>query len=175
MKHWHLPLLLVLCAVMGKASQAQINPVTFSYALSKTDYKAGDTVDFIITAKIEKGWCIYSSEFEVDGPIRFDCLLEKNDHIIKAGPITAYKPFQHFDETWEGQIKLFEGMGQFRIPLVIKKTGKLVLKGEIEGQACKDVCVPINAKVEVDVSTLPKGAYEAVDPSVYDHYQEHGK
>lgn len=150
-----------------------VHPVQYSYAISKADYKAGDTVDFIINAKIIDGWYLYSTEFAATDPIKFKCTITSSKKFTQVGAIVAYKPFSHFDETWEGEVKVFESLGQFRIPLVIHKEGKIELKAKIESQSCSNAegrCVPVDVNMHVDLSKLPYGDYVAADPAVYSHY-----
>ena len=162
-----IPLLFVSIIAFSQASDVY----KINYGVSKTNYKAGDTIDFIITIKIADGWDLYSSEFPADGPIKFECILEKSKEYIMAGKIRAYKPFTHYDDTWEADIKIFEKIAQFRIPVIVKKSGKINLKGLIEGQLCKDSCIPIKENFSADLSILPFSDYIAADPSVYNHYK----
>lgn len=150
-------------------------PITLSYSISKTDYKSGDTLDFIINAKINEGWCLYSSEFLAEGPIKFECIAKKSNAFQQVGPLMAYQPFAHYDEVWEAEVKIFAGVAQFRLPMVVKKSGKIMFKAEMEGQACNDVCVPLHDTIELDLSTLPYGGYIAADPSIYEPYEKHIK
>jgi thiol:disulfide interchange protein DsbD len=148
-----------------------IDQVKFSYAISKTDYKAGDTVDFIINAKIIDGWYLYGNEFAADGPIKFTCTIEKSNDFKQVGEISAYKPYAHVDETWEAEVKIFENVGQFRIPIIVNKSGKIIFKAAYEGQTCKESCIPIKDKIDLDLSTLAYSDYIVADPSVYKHYE----
>jgi len=170
------PIAFLYFLLFANVSFAQVvPPATLSYAVSKNNYKAGDTVYLIINVKMAEGWSLYSSEFKADGPIKFNCTLSKSSNYTPAGPIEAYKPFAHFDEVWEEEVKIFENIGQFRIPVIVKKAGKIMIKAEIEGQACKDACAPIADTIELDLSTLPVSDYIAADPAVYKHYEEHSK
>ncbi len=150
-----------------------VHPVQYSYAVSTTDYKAGDTIELIINAKIIEGWYLYSTEFAATDPIKFKCTIVQSKDFEQAGAIIAYKPFSHYDETWEGEVKIFENIGQFRIPLVVKKAGKIDFKAKIESQSCSNAegrCVPVDVTVAIDLSALPFSDFMAADPSVYIHY-----
>lgn len=161
-------LICILYSLIGMAQKA--SPVKFSYAISDTSFKVGDTVEIIVNLKIEERWSVYSSEFAADGPLKFEFKGEKSKSFVYAGPIKPYKPFMHYDEVWEAEVKIFEEMAQFRIPIVIKKTGPAVFTATFSGQACKEVCVPISDAVAVDINTLPLGSYQSADPEVYSHY-----
>lgn len=165
-----LALICILLAFNGLAQK--VTPVKFDYAISDTSFKVGDTVEIIVNIKIENGWSVYSSEFAADGPLKFEFKGEKSKSFAFAGPIKPYKPFMHFDEVWEAEVKIFEEMAQFRIPIIIKKTGPVVFTATFNGQACKEVCVPISNAVSFDIRTLPFGDYQAADPEVYVHYME---
>lgn len=155
---------------------AQVNSkVKFSYAVSKKDFKKGDTVDFIINAAIDEGWYLYSTEFAADGPIKFEVIFSDSSAFHQVGAVMPYKPFAHYDSTWEAEVKIFEKSAQFRVPLLITKDGAITLKGKVEGQLCQEQCIPVKEKFSVDLSTLPVGEYIAADESVYDHYHPEKK
>lgn len=170
--------ILFLCSLLLATfiSSAQVDhPVEYSYAISKTDYKAGDSVDFIINAKILDGWYLYSSEFAADGPIKFSCTIQ-NSKDFSAGTVQPYKPFAHLDPDWDNlEVKIFQNIGQFRVPLLVNKEGKIVLNGKIVSQSCSSIegrCVPVDVNLSnIDLSTLPVSDYQVADPAVYDHYK----
>lgn len=149
--------------------------LTTSYGISKTNYKAGDTLDFIINTKIKSGWYLYSSEFLADGPMKFECTIENSNDFTVIDTIRAYKPFAHYDDVWEGEVKLFEDIGQFRIAIVVKKAGSIALKAMVAGQVCNDVCVPVEEKIDIDLSTLLYCDYKAADSAVYKHFEAMGE
>lgn len=169
---------LFLCSLLLATfiSSAQVDhPVEYSYAISKTDYKAGDSVDFIINAKILDGWYLYSSEFAADGPIKFACTIQ-NSKDFSAGTVQPYKPFAHLDPDWDNlEVKIFQSIGQFRVPLLVNKEGKIVLNGKIASQSCSSIegrCVPVDVNLSnIDLSALPVSDYQVADPAVYDHYK----
>ena len=170
--------ILFLCSLLLATfiSSAQVDhPVEYSYAISKADYKAGDSVDFIINAKILDGWYLYSSEFVADGPIKFTCTIQ-NSKDFSAGTVQPYKPFAHLDPDWDNtEVKIFQSVGQFRVPLLVNKEGKIILNGKIASQSCSSVegrCVPVDVKLsDIDLSSLPISDYQVADPAVYDHYK----
>lgn len=170
--------IIFLCSLLFATfiSSAQVDhPVEYSYAISKADYKAGDSVDFIINAKILDGWYLYSSEFTADGPIKFTCTIQ-NSKDFSAGAVQPYKPFAHLDPDWDNtEVKIFQSVGQFRVPLLVNKEGKIILNGKIESQSCSSVegrCVPVDVKLsDIDLSSLPISDYQVADPAVYDHYK----
>ncbi len=170
--------ILFLCSLLLATfiSSAQVDhPVEYSYAISKADYKAGDSVDFIINAKILDGWYLYSSEFVADGPIKFTCTIQ-NSKDFSAGTVQPYKPFAHLDPDWDNtEVKIFQSVGQFRVPLLVNKEGKIILNGKIASQSCSSVegrCVPVDVKLsDIDLSLLPISDYQVADPAVYDHYK----
>ncbi len=145
-------------------------PVIATYAISKTNYKAGDTVEFIINLKINKGWYVYSSEFKADGPMKFECKVEMSKDFQILDKIIAWQPFEHYDEIWEGEVKIFEERAQFRLPMVMKKMGEISIKAVLTGQVCNEVCMPFKIQVDADLNKLPFCDYQAVDANVYKHY-----
>jgi thiol:disulfide interchange protein len=165
--------LLFISFCVSSFSQIQKH-VFLSYAKSKPDYKQGDTVDIFINAKIDDGWYLYSTEFKADGPLVFEAEFKPSDDYKPVGKLQPFKPFPHYDSTWEGEVKIFEKFAQFKQPVIVNKAGKVIIKASIRGQYCSDACIQLDEKPTLDLSSLPVSRDSAVDQGVYDHYNAHG-
>lgn len=74
--------LLFLAFILGSTLvQAQIlRPNEWSFSLSSTEYKVGDEIDLIFKATIDRGWHLYSSDFDPElGPMVTELLFEENN------------------------------------------------------------------------------------------------
>ena len=60
-----------LLLVVNFGSFAQVlDPARWTLDKPKKEIKIGDVVEIGISAKLDKGWYIYSTEFEAEGPNR---------------------------------------------------------------------------------------------------------
>lgn len=137
--------LFTLLSVIVSNSYGQIQkPASWTYSFSKSKVDVGETVDLVFKATINPAWYLYSSEFEVEGPIPTSFTLQINDSFEKVGKLQAINPKKKFDPIWEGNVNYFTGIGEFRQAVRILKVNP-VIKGASEYQTCtlKDgSCIP---------------------------------
>ncbi|HEV7351472.1 cytochrome c biogenesis protein CcdA [Telluribacter sp.] len=164
--------LLIFCVLLTHLTLGQVQKhARWSYALSKTEVRAGETVDLIFTATIDPDWYLYSSDIDPDlGPIPATFNLTPHPSYELVGKVKPIKPKKKFDKIWQGDITYFEGKGEFRQTVRILQD-KPELKGDLEYLTCTNVnglCVPGNAdfafqglKVLPAASVTPSGATPA--------------
>ena len=141
--------LLFLVLVFGATlAQAQIlRPNEWSFELSTTDYKVGDNVDLIFNATIDRGWHLYSSDFDPElGPMVTELLFESNDSYELVGELKAINPKKAYDEIFEGDYTYFQEKGEFRQTIKVL-TLPLSFTGSVNYQVCTDEtgdgrCIP---------------------------------
>jgi thiol:disulfide interchange protein len=138
-------------------------PVSWSFSTSKPTAKVGEEVDLVIKANIKPGWHLYSMGFTLDpGPKPSEIKFNKSPDYELVGSIRPFGDVKHYDETFEGDVKYFNGKGEFRQTIkVLKENPKIT--GDYDGQACTDkdgTCVPyefpftINVKTGLEAKTL---------------------
>ncbi len=129
-------------------SQAQIlQPAIWQYELSTGDYKIGDEIELIFKSTIDKGWYLYSSDFDPElGPMVTTFTFSPNNSYALVGALRAINPKKGYDEIFEGDYTYFEGNGEFRQTIKVLAEN-LHFKGNYEYQVCTDTdgrCIPFD-------------------------------
>ncbi len=124
-----------------------LEPAKWSYDVSNKEVQIGDEVELIFRAHIDPDWYLYSSDFDPDlGPMLTEFTFETNSNYELVGEIVPVNPKKKYDEIWEGEVKYFTGIGEFRQK--IKITGENpIIKGSYSYQVCSDVdgkCIPFD-------------------------------
>jgi thiol:disulfide interchange protein DsbD len=152
------PLLLLL----GFTSiRAQIlHPATWSQRSSTTSAKAGDVLEVIFTATIDKNWYLYSSEFPCeDGPIKTTVEFEKSDGFEVVEGMVAVGDIAKHDPIFECDVRIFKDKAEFRQKVRVLK-GPLTIRGAVDYQVCSDIdgkCIPFNEDFELAVIAVRGG------------------
>lgn len=147
-----------------------IQPARWSWAYSKPEVKTGETIDLVFTVTIDQGWHVYSSDFDPNvGPIVASIKLKPNDTFQLVGGLKSINAKKVHDEIFDGDVKYFEGKGEFRQTVKILKD-KPLIEGTYDSQACQDdgSCVPIrgNFKLETALKVIPADANPKVGETV---------
>ena len=150
----------VLFVTLGLQAQI-LKPAHWTYDVSKKEVQIGDEIDLIFRARIDLDWYLYSSDFDPDlGPMLTEFTFEKNSSYALVGDIVPINPKKKYDEIWEGEVKYFTGIGEFRQK--IKITGKdPVVKGGYSYQVCSDVdgkCIPFDDEFTFDDFKTTEGS-----------------
>lgn len=140
----YLLLLLLLC--WQTAVQAQIlQPVKWSYDVSKKEAKIGEEVELIFNAKIDPDWYLYSSDFDPNlGPTVTTFKFKKSPAYELVGKVKPVNPKKKFDDIWGGEYTYFTKTAQFRQKVKILQANP-VIKGSYNYQTCTEVdgkCIP---------------------------------
>ncbi|MBL7816915.1 MAG: thioredoxin family protein [Saprospiraceae bacterium] len=128
-----------------KIGEAQIlNPVKWSFEskkINETEY------DLIATAKLDKGWFIYSQFLNGDGPVPTALTFKPTPQyqlIGKAAEVSDHKK-SGFDKIFEMNITKFSD--EVKFVQRVKVTGSTDIKGSVEWQTCDDEkCLPPNSQ-----------------------------
>jgi thiol:disulfide interchange protein len=144
----------IVLVVALAASFKQIEKhASWDFAFSKKEVKVGETVDVILSAKIDNGWYMYASDFAAEGPMPTSVKWVKNDSYELVGGLKSISPKKKYDEIWEGEVAYFTGSGELRQTVKILKEnpdidGKVTYQTCVNGEGGK--CVPGN-----DILKLP--------------------
>lgn len=130
----------------GTGKQSGIlTPASWDFRLSDNTAQAGDEIDLIFEAKIDKDWYLYSSDVDlVPGPIpaTFTFVADAGYELIgEIQPIGAAKKY---DKIFEGDVTYFKEKARFQQKIKINKADFKV-EGTVEYQVCSDVdgkCIP---------------------------------
>lgn len=151
-------LLAVLISAMN--TQAQIyNPVSWS-----TEVIAGEPGEFelIATAKIEKGWHLYSQSLPSDdGPIATEFTFPEGDNYTLVGKVKEPKAKTEYDPNFDMDLNYFEEEVTFIQKIKTTSTATFNLTAEVYFMVCDaEKCLPPEY---VDLEfTIEGGAASAV-------------
>lgn len=157
--------------VLFHSIQAQVlEPAKWEYDVSKSEVQIGDEIDLIFKATIDPDWYLYSSEFDDPdlGPMLTEFTFEPNADYELVGKIVPVNPSTKYDDIWEGEIKYFSGIGEFRQR--IKITGeKPAISGSYSYQVCSDVdgkCIPFDDEFTFDQIKVSGDSKEQLVPQI---------
>ncbi|KAA9331121.1 protein-disulfide reductase DsbD family protein [Adhaeribacter soli] len=134
-----------------------LQPVKWSYDVSKKEVKIGEEVELIFNAKIDPDWYLYSSDFDPNlGPTVTTFEFKKNPTFELVGKIKPVNPKKKYDDIWGGEYTYFTKTGQFRQKVKILQKNP-VIKGTYDYQTCTEVdgkCIPFNDDFTFDNFTI---------------------
>ncbi len=134
--------LLFLAAIFCATTiQAQIlEPVTWETAVNKisdTEY------ELIATAKIDKGWHLYSQNVPEDGPVPTQFTFESNGKYLKKGNTLEEEGHTINDPIFEMEIKYFDTKANFKQRIKLKTKEAFAVNATVEFMVCDDSrCLP---------------------------------
>lgn len=130
---------------LGTPGQQILEPASWSFQLSNSDFKVGDEVELVFLADIDENWYLYSSDFDPDlGPTVTTFSFEENETYEIIGDIIPVGARQKYDSIFEGDYTYFKGKGEFRQKVKILDES-FSIRGFIDYQVCSDIdgkCIP---------------------------------
>lgn len=158
--------LLVMMMVMTVAVNAQmVNPVHFT---SQLKMLKGDEAEIIFSAKIEKGWHLYSTELGNDGPISATFHSNKMEGVKTVGKLTPRgREISKYDNMFGTTLRFFEGSATFVQKIKFTKP-TYTIDCYMEYGACNDeMCMPPS-----EIALVKKGKSPAIDETIKDDETE---
>lgn len=148
--------LLLLCLVQPVVAFAQVlEPAQWTIAPSVTSANAGDIIEIRFTASIDKNWYLYSNEFPCeDGPMKTAFTFTPQAGYELVGGVVALNPIAKHDETFDCDVKIFKGQGEFVQKVRVLGSPSRVA-GSFEYQVCSDLdgkCIPFDDTFSVTVN-----------------------
>ncbi len=130
------------------SSFAQIlEPVKWQVKLSKTSAIAGEEIEVIFEAKIDRDWYLYSSDFDPDlGPMVTEFEFDSSTTYELIGIIQPINPSKKYDSLWEGEYTYFKEEGRF-VQKVKVINDDFQITGSYAYQVCSDIsglCIPFD-------------------------------
>lgn len=145
-------LILVFCCAGSLFGQDLKDISRWKVSLSKTDAKAGQEVEVVFIADINKNWKLYSSDFKGDiGPLPTEFSFNQTSAYQLVGNIRPVRPLKAVDPSWDKAYTYFVDKAEFRQTIRLAKTGSRV-SGTIKGLLCSNedgLCVPFKESFEV--------------------------
>jgi thiol:disulfide interchange protein DsbD len=144
----HMRLLLFLLLAGPVSVSAQIlQPAKWQLSASAKQAAAGQTVDLIFQAAIDKNWYLYSTEFPCeDGPMKTTFTFAPHPGYELVGPVVALNYTDKTDPVFECEVRIHKGRAEFRQTVRLLSANP-VIAGEYEYQVCSDVdgkCIPFS-------------------------------
>ncbi|MES2797536.1 MAG: protein-disulfide reductase DsbD domain-containing protein, partial [Bacteroidota bacterium] len=139
---------LIATLIFGFNLTAQIEkPITWQFSSSKPNAKAGEKVELIFKAKIQKGWHLFSNNYIIDpGPLMTTVEFKKSPDFELIGTLKAIGDLEKYDDIFEGKVRFFHDNALFKhkVKLLVDNAK---IEGVYDGQVCTDIdgrCVPIS-------------------------------
>jgi DsbC/DsbD-like thiol-disulfide interchange protein len=146
---WAMALSIALAAaVLAQDEPVKLDPVKWSLKtdLGSRPLKGGDKFDVQITAEIEDGWHLYSTEEMPQGPKPTRINLAADQPFETTGSIDSPLPQTAFDENFGTQTEFYETSATFTLPLQVMANapaGKRKLTVQVRFQTCTEkLCLP---------------------------------
>jgi len=125
----------------------KVIPARWSWSVKPSSPKVGEVAEVIFKVNIDKGWYLYSSDFDPElGPVVTTVNFIPNSSFETIGKLKPINPHSKFDkEIWGGTYTYFTDLGEFRQKIKIK-SANWKIEGNYDSQACSNesgLCVPI--------------------------------
>jgi thiol-disulfide isomerase/thioredoxin len=144
-------LLVSLCVlannVHGQDSEGEPNPIKWSLKTrSAAPVKAGDRFVLELSAQIDRGWHLYSTERVEGGPIPTRILLATGQPLEISGEIDSPAPQSSYDPNFQLNTESYDGSVGFLIPVKVLAGAPSDLKKvrvQVRYQTCSQTtCLP---------------------------------
>ena len=138
----------LLGARAGISGQLPKEPIKFSVQASQPDrpLKPGDTFNLQLTARIEDGWHLYSTDQAEGGPTPTRIVIPDGQPFEQAGKLESPEPKTIMDPNFNLMTEYYEGEATFTIPVKVGPSavpGKAEVKVNVSFQTCNDeLCLP---------------------------------
>ncbi len=142
MRNLALTLLTLLLTVVFPAFAEILEPVKWSYSIN---YLPNDEAELVITAKIDKGWHLYSQVLSTDeGPVPTSFSFKKSEDYQRVGKVLEGKPITEKEPVFDNmELSYFANQATFKQKIKIKSDKDFTLKGNLEFMVCNDKqCLP---------------------------------
>ena len=133
---------LVIFTGSAKAQADFTMPVKWSFSIEKINESE---VWLVFTAKIDKGWHVYSqAAIPEGGPFPASFTFTPSASYKTVGETKEVSPvINEYDKTFEMKLSYFENKAVFKQKIKITTGQSFTLKGELEYMVCSDdTCLP---------------------------------
>lgn len=138
---FRIKLLIFSILLLNIGAFAQIlQPVKWKTSVENTGQ---GTATLVMTAKIDKGWHLYSQNIADGGPIKTTFSFEPSANYELAGSVSEGKAIEYYDKNFEMDLKYFADQAIFKQKVKLKNTGSFKISGYVEFMVCDDEkCLP---------------------------------
>ncbi|MEA5461072.1 cytochrome c biogenesis protein CcdA [Arcicella sp. LKC2W] len=149
----HRFLLLLICLCISKTGITQVlQPAKWTYSFADNSVKVGKQTDIIFNIKIDKGWYMYSSDFDPDlGPMVTSFKFQPNNtYELVGNPVPIHAKKKHSD-IWGGTYSYFINHAEFKQKIKIRSE-QYKVAGNVSYQVCTEAdgkCVSLDERFSV--------------------------
>jgi thiol:disulfide interchange protein DsbD len=119
-----------------------MNPVKWTYTVVQTN---PSTAELVFTAKIDKGWHLYSQYMDEGGPIVTSFVFTAGKTYKLDGKTIEPKPKAEYDEMFKMTVKYFANQAVFKQKIKVLSNKDFSIKGSFEYMVCNDgSCIPFS-------------------------------
>ena len=131
--------------------KAQIeDPVKFKYSVNLLE---NNEAELIFDAKIEDKWHLYGQNFPEGGPIPLLFTFETNENYELIGKVEEFpKAHEELDEIFNINVQTFSDKVKFTQKIKILTDKPFVVKGNLDGQACVEMCVLVQKNFSFEIN-----------------------
>ncbi len=168
-------LALVLCfsaaTIFGQEAETEPNPIKWSITTNALKaVKAGDLFVVELTAQIEKGWHLYSTERVEGGPTPTRISIPPGQSFEMAGEIDSPAPHSSYDPNFQVATEYYDGSVSFTIParaLANLATSSNKLRLQVRYQTCtQTICLApklLELETQIKIGGLDAGPKQSVE------------
>ncbi len=149
---------------------------------SSFDAASGETIHIEVTAKIPKGWHIYSLKKLEKGPIASALAIETTESdkwLAINGDIQHPAPIEKLDPGFNIKVEMFKGTVTFKVPVRIEKIatpGEHKVNISVRSQMCNDsTCLPPDSKKLPFTINVSESSGTGIEPTHQEAIRYDGK
>lgn len=128
---------------MGVGFSQTTNPIQWNYAVN---ILTNCDAEIVITAKMEKGWHLYSQKHVNGLPLKFE--FKPSVFYTRIDGVIEPESHKEYDDVFAYDVFYFkESEVMFKQKIKINSTKPVSFSGDITGQVCQyesGICMPIN-------------------------------
>jgi thiol:disulfide interchange protein len=159
MKNFKLSLIAILLLPLFSFSQI-LDPIKWSFKVEQT---SPEEATLVLTAKIDKGWHLYSQDYHKEGPIPTSFTFKKTNEYELVGKVKEPRAIEENDDQFKMILRYFMEVAVFKQKIKVLSPKPFMVKGTLEFMGCDDKqCIP---PAEVDFSFNIKGNPAAPEPA----------
>jgi len=145
-------------------AQIQKNPASWTFSGPATA-KVGEVVELRLTAALDNGWHMYSSDLNPDlGPVPTSVKWKDSDTYERVGGLLSLNVKEEFEEVWGGKVRYFDGKAALVQKIRVLKPNPVV-EGTVEYMTCSgSTCLP-PAETDFTIAVKASGEAIAVSPT----------
>jgi len=145
--------LIISVLLLNNPAEAQIlQPVKWK---TSVETAVPGEATLVMTAKIDKGWHLYSQNIADGGPIKTTFTFEPSANYELVGVVSEGKAIEYYDKNFEMDLKYFADQAIFKQKVKLKNSGSFKISGYVEFMVCDDEkCLPPD---QVDFTFKIKG------------------